>query len=39
MNEILEDYPNIAKEDILAALEFGAKLSAFETNSYETTTI
>ena len=37
INEILEDYPNITKEDILAALEFGAELSSFETHSYETT--
>ncbi|HPG41420.1 MAG TPA: DUF433 domain-containing protein [bacterium] len=35
--EILEDYPNITREDILAALEFGAQLSTFETQFYETT--
>jgi len=35
--EILEDYPNITREDIMAALEFGAHLSTFETNFYETT--
>lgn len=33
--EILEDYPNITKEDILAALELGSELSSFETNTYE----
>lgn len=35
--EILEDYPNITREDIMAALEFGAQLSTFETSFYETT--
>ena len=33
--EILEDYPNISREDILAALEFGSHLCNFETHSYE----
>lgn len=35
--EILEDFPNITREDIMAALEFGAQLSTFETSFYETT--
>jgi len=36
IDEILEDYPNISKKDISAALEFGSELSTFETYSYKT---
>ena len=39
IEQILEDYPNITREDILAALEFGSELSTFETFSYETYSI
>jgi len=35
MEEILKDYPNITKEDIKAALEFGSQLSNFELHIYE----
>ena len=34
--EIIEDYPNISKEDILQALEFGSYLTKFESHSYDT---
>lgn len=34
--QVLEDYPNVTREDILAALEFGSQLCNFETFSYET---
>ena len=33
--EILEDYPNISKEDIQAALSFGSYLSSFESLPYD----
>jgi len=33
--EILQDYPNISREDVLAALEFGGQLSRFEEAPYE----
>lgn len=33
--EIMEDYPNISKEDILAALSFGSHLSNFESLPYD----
>jgi uncharacterized protein (DUF433 family) len=33
--EIIENYPNITKEDILAALQFGSRLATFESQSYE----
>ncbi len=35
VDQVLEDYPNINREDIYAALEFGSELSNFETHSYE----
>ncbi len=35
-DEIIENYPNIQKEDILATLDFSSELMHFETNSYET---
>ena len=31
----LEDYPNITKEDIEAALEFASQLSDYQTSAYE----
>jgi uncharacterized protein (DUF433 family) len=33
---VLEDYPNIMREDILAALAFGGELSRFEESPYQT---
>ena len=33
--KILNDYPNITKEDITAALLFGSQLTNFETHSYQ----
>ena len=35
IDEILNDYPNIAKEDISAALAFGSQLTNFETYLYQ----
>jgi len=35
IEEILKDYPNITREDILAAIDFGAQLSRFEELPYE----
>ena len=35
IDEILEDYPNVTREDVLAALEFAAQLSRFEEAPYE----
>jgi uncharacterized protein (DUF433 family) len=32
---ILEDYPNISRDDIQAALSFGGELSRFEECAYE----
>jgi uncharacterized protein (DUF433 family) len=32
---ILEDYPSLSKEDILAALKFASELSQFEELPYE----
>ena len=32
---ILEDYPNITRQDIQAALEFAGELSRFEEQAYE----
>lgn len=34
-SEIIENYPNIHKEDISAALEFGSQLARFESIPYE----
>ena len=34
IEQVLEDYPNITREDISAALEFGSELCKFETHSY-----
>jgi uncharacterized protein (DUF433 family) len=35
IEEVLEDYPNISREDVLAAMDFGGELSRFEEVSYE----
>jgi len=35
MDDILEDYPNITKVDIEAALEFASQLSDYQTSAYE----
>lgn len=32
---LLEDYPNITREDVLAALAFGGDLSGFQETPYE----
>jgi uncharacterized protein (DUF433 family) len=36
IGELLKNYPNISREDIAAALQFGSQLSNFETFPYET---
>lgn len=33
---VLEDYPNITRDDIYAALAFGGELSRFQETPYET---
>ena len=33
--QIIEDYPSITKEDILATLSFGSNLSNFESYPYD----
>lgn len=38
IEEVLEDYPNISRDDIYAALTFGGKLAQFEESSYEAIT-
>jgi uncharacterized protein (DUF433 family) len=35
MEDIVNNYPNITKEDIQAALSFGSELAQFETYSIE----
>ena len=35
MSEVLEDYPNVTREDIDAALEFASELSNFQEAPYE----
>lgn len=35
IEDVLEDYPNISREDIYAALDFGSALSSFETHTYD----
>jgi uncharacterized protein (DUF433 family) len=32
---ILEDYPNITREDVNAALEFASRLSNYQASAYE----
>jgi uncharacterized protein (DUF433 family) len=38
IEQILEDYPNITREDIMASLEFGSQLCNFDTYSYDSYT-
>jgi uncharacterized protein (DUF433 family) len=38
LEEVLEDYPNVTREDLLAALEFASQLSRFEEAPYEVCT-
>jgi uncharacterized protein (DUF433 family) len=33
---VLEDYPNLTRDDVLAAFAFGGELSGFQTTPYET---
>jgi uncharacterized protein (DUF433 family) len=35
METILEDYPNISRVDVQAALEFASRLSDYEESSYD----
>jgi uncharacterized protein (DUF433 family) len=35
IEQVSDDYPNISRNDIFAALEFGGELSNFETKAYE----
>jgi len=35
IDDILEDYPNITRDDISAALSFASELSDFQEASYE----
>lgn len=35
IDSILEDYPSISREDVMAALDFGASLARFEEIPYE----
>lgn len=37
IEDVLNDYPNITREDVLAALEFAGSLSRFEETPYEVT--
>jgi uncharacterized protein (DUF433 family) len=32
---VLEDYPNITRQDVAAALEFGSQLSDYQSSAYE----
>ncbi len=34
IDAVLEDYPNVTREDIAAALEFASHLSDFQESSY-----
>lgn len=36
IDKIIEDYPNITHDDVLAALQFGSELANFETVEYKT---
>ena len=38
IDDVLEDYPNVGREDVLAALAFAGELSQFEQRPYETCT-
>jgi uncharacterized protein (DUF433 family) len=35
VEEILSDYPNIAREDLDAALEFASRLSDYQSSTYD----
>jgi uncharacterized protein (DUF433 family) len=35
IENVLQDYPNISREDVLAAIDFAAQLSRFEEAPYE----
>lgn len=35
MEEVLEDYPGISREDIGAALEFASELSDYQVSAYD----
>ncbi|MDT8392022.1 MAG: DUF433 domain-containing protein [Lentisphaeria bacterium] len=35
IESVLEDYPNITRDDVLASLDFGGQLSRFEEAPYE----
>ena len=35
IDEVLEDFPLITREDILAAISFGSLLSNFESSTYD----
>lgn len=35
VEQVLQDYPNISREDVLAAMEFAGQLSRFEEAPYE----
>jgi uncharacterized protein (DUF433 family) len=35
IEKVLEEYPNITREDIAAALEFGSRLAQFEIEAFE----
>jgi uncharacterized protein (DUF433 family) len=35
MEQVLEDYPNIIREDVEAALEFASRLSDYQASAYE----
>ena len=37
IEDILEDYPNLSREDVYAALEFAGDLARFEVTPYEAT--
>jgi uncharacterized protein (DUF433 family) len=37
IEEVIEDYPNITREDVYAAMDFEAELSRFEEAPYEAT--
>lgn len=38
VEQVLEDYPNIGREDVLAAFAFAGELSQFQEGPYETCT-
>ncbi len=35
IEQVLADYPNISRQDVLAAIEFGGELARFEESPYE----